>query len=256
MFGRLPQLLKEKKPAFGSWITIGNPEITEMISLIGFDWLLIDLEHAPIDYQLLEYMLIGVKNGTTPLVRVPFNDPVYVKRVLDVGAAGVLFPLISNKEDAKFAVKSTRYPPEGIRGVGPRRAASYGLRKKEYFEKADEVIVVVQIETRDAVKNIEDILSTDGVSAFFIGPNDLSFSYGCRTWKADEVRSAIIRVAEVSQDLGVPGGMYCWGEESVKFALDLGFVLIALGSDYRFLVYGATTILDRAKKLKEDYNSR
>lgn len=254
MFGRLPQLLKEKKPAFGSWITIGNPEVAEMISLIGFDWLLIDLEHAPIDYQLLEHMLIGVKNGTTPLVRVPVNDPVYVKRVLDVGAAGVLFPHINSGDEAKLAVKSMKYPPKGIRGVGPRRAAGYGLKKKEYLEKADELIAVVQIETREAVENIEDILSTEGVDAFFIGPNDLSFSYGYRDWRADEVRRAIVRVAEASRDLGVPGGMYCWGEESLKFALDLGLVLIALGSDYKFLVSGATTVLDRAKRLVEGAN--
>ncbi|ABL79019.1 HpcH/HpaI aldolase family protein [Thermofilum pendens] len=249
MIGKLPRLLSEKRAALGAWVTIGNPEVPEMLSLLGFDWLLFDMEHAPLDFQLLEYMLIAVKNDATPLVRVPFNDPVYVKRVLDLGVAGILFPLVNKSEDAKLAVASTKYPPRGIRGVGPRRAASYGLRTNEYFEEAGKVLVVVQIETQEAVKNIEEILSTDGVDAFFIGPNDLSFSFGYRSWKEEAVRRAIERVADASRSLGVPGGMYCSDDESLEFALSLGFSLIALGSDYRFLVAGAKSRLEKAKKL-------
>ncbi|MEM1516173.1 MAG: aldolase/citrate lyase family protein [Thermofilum sp.] len=252
MIGRLPLLLREDKVALGSWVTIANPEVVEMLSLSGFDWLLFDMEHAPLDYQMLEYMLMAVRGDATPLVRVPFNDPVYVKRVLDLGVAGVLFPLISTPEDAKLAVKSTRYPPKGIRGVGPRRAASYGLKTEEYFDRADEVMVVVQIETQEAVKNIYDILSVEGVTAFFIGPNDLSFSYGKRGWKDDEVRLAIERAAEASKSTGVPGGMYCPDDDSLKFALQLGFKLVALGSDYRFLMAGIRDRLRRARAALEE----
>lgn len=247
MFGKLPELLREHRVAFGSWVTIANPEVVEMLSLSGFDWLLFDMEHAPLDYQTLEYMLMAVKGNSTPLVRVPFNNPVYVKRVLDLGAAGILFPLVSGKEEAKLAVKSTRYPPEGIRGVGPRRAASYGLRTEDYYSLAKNVIVVVQIETQDAVKNIQEILSVDGVSAFFVGPNDLSFSYGCRSWKEEPVRKAIEKLATASKEAGVPGGMYCPDDESLKFALQLDFKLIALGSDYRFLMSGIKDRLKRAQ---------
>lgn len=249
MFGKLPGLLKERKVAFGSWVTIANPEVVEMLSLSGFDWLLFDMEHAPLDYQTLEYMLMAVRGDSTPLVRVPFNNPVYVKRVLDLGAAGILFPLINDKEEAKLAVKSTRYPPEGIRGVGPRRAASYGLRTEEYYSLAESVMVVVQIETRDAVENIHEILSVEGISAFFIGPNDLSFSYGCRSWREEPVKRAIEGLAAASEDTGVPGGMYCSDDESLKFALQLGFKLIALGSDYRFLMSGIRDRLRRAQAL-------
>lgn len=245
----MPGLLKEGRVALGAWITIANPEVSEMLSLLGFDWLLFDLEHAPIDYQQLEYMLMGVRGEATPLVRVPFNDPVYVKRVLDLGVAGVLFPLINSRSDAELAVKSVRYPPEGIRGVGPRRAASYGLKTQEYFDHAGEILVIVQIETREAVERAEEILSVEGVSAFFVGPNDLSFSYGKRSWKDEEVRRAIERLSEVSRSTGVPGGMYCSDYESLEFALRSGFKLIALGSDYRFLVRGARERLEEAREL-------
>ena len=254
MFGRLPKLLVEKKISLGAWLTIANPEVPEMLSLLGFDWLLFDVEHAPLDFQMLEYMLMAVRGDTTPIVRVPFNDPVYVKRVLDLGFAGILFPLINKAEDAKQAVASTRYPPKGIRGVGPRRAASYGLKTNEYYDNADKVLVIVQIETQEAVKNIEDILSVEGVNAFFIGPNDLSFSYGYRSWKEEIVRKAIEKVAEVSMSLGVPGGMYCPDDESLEFALKNGFKFIALGSDYRFLVAGARSRLEKAKSIANSFS--
>ena len=251
MFGRLRRLLEEGRPAFGSWVTIGNPEVTEILSLLGFDWLLIDMEHAPIDYQLLEHMLMPISGDVTPLVRVPFNNPVYVKRVLDMGVAGVLFPLVSSKAEAELAVKSTRYPPKGIRGVGARRASKYGLRRKEYYEIAENVIVIVQIETVKAVENFEDIVSVEGVDAFFIGPNDLSFSLGCRSWKEEKVRQTIEKLAETAKSMGVPGGMYCGNEEALRFALDIGFQFIALGSDVRSLIRGAREILEYARKYAE-----
>lgn len=248
VFGRLPSLLKQGRVALGSWVTIGNPEVVEMLSLLGFDWLLLDMEHAPLDYQTLEYMLMAVRGDATPLVRIPLNSPVYAKRVLDLGAAGILVPLVNTAEDARLAVASARYPPAGVRGVGPRRAASYGLRTDEYFDRADEVIVVVQIETREAINNIEAILAVDGVTAFFIGPNDLSFSYGCRSWREEPVLKALERAAEASRSSGVPGGMYCSDGESLRRALELGFKLIALGSDYRFLIAGARARLEEARR--------
>jgi 2-keto-3-deoxy-L-rhamnonate aldolase RhmA len=250
VFGRLPSLLKQGKVALGAWITIGNPEVVEMLSLLGFDWLLFDMEHAPLDYQLLEHMLMAVRGDATPLVRVPLNDPVYVKRVLDLGPAGVLFPLVSTADDARRAVASTRYPPRGVRGVGPRRAASYGLRTEEYFERAEEVLVVAQVETREAVENIHDILAVEGVSAFFVGPNDLSFSYGCRSWREEPVLKRPSRGWPRPRGAAAsPEGMYCPDADSLRRALELGFKLIALGSDYRFLISGARSRLEQARTL-------
>jgi len=249
MFGRLPVLLKSGEVALGAWVTIANPEIPEMLSMLGFDWLLFDVEHAPLDYQQLEHMLMGVRGDATPLVRVPFNEPVSVKRALDLGAAGILFPMVNSREDAKQAVRAVRYPPSGIRGVGPRRAASYGLRTSEYFDSADQVIVVVQIESREAVENAEDIITVDGVSAFFVGPSDLSFSYGYRDWRAKPIVEALERLADASKETGVPGGVYCADPELLRLALEEGYRLIALGSDYRFLIAGARGRLEEARKL-------
>jgi len=249
MFGKLRDLLERGRVALGSWVTIANPDVAEMLSLAGFDWLLFDLEHGPIDIPLLEFMLSAVKGDATPLARVPDNQPVYVKRVLDVGAAGVMVPLVDSREKAELAVRSARYPPKGIRGVGPRRAAKFGLMRREYYELAEKVIVVVQIETREAVKNIREILSTEGLTAYFIGPNDLSFSMGYRSWKNEEVREAIRGISKVGRELGVPGGMYCAEREALEFALENELQLIALGSDYRFLMRGALSALEEARSL-------
>jgi len=250
MFGRLKDILKRGGVALGAWVTIPHPEISEILSLLGFDWLLFDLEHAPIDVGQLEPMLSSVKGKAAPLVRVPDNDPAWIKRVLDLGVAGVMVPLVSSKESAELAVKAARYPPKGIRGVGARRAALFGLREREYYEEADEeVIVIVQIETRESIKNAEAILSTEGVTAYFIGPNDLSFSLGLRSWRHPEVKEAIREVARIGKDLGVPGGMYCADEEALEFALQNDLQLLALGSDYRFLIRGAEEALGRSRSL-------
>jgi 2-keto-3-deoxy-L-rhamnonate aldolase RhmA len=109
--------------------------------------------------------------------------------------------------------------------------------------------VVVQVETREAVENIHDILAVEGVNAFFIGPNDLSFSYGCRSWREEPVQKALEKVAEASRSSGVPGGMYCPDADSLRRALELDFKLIALGSDYRFLISGARSRLEQARTL-------
>lgn len=246
---KLLKMLREGEVALGAWVTIPHTDIPEMLSMAGFDWLLFDLEHGPIEVSQLESLLAAVKNGTTPLARVPDNNPVYIKRVLDVGVAGTIVPLVETREEAERAVRAARYPPKGIRGVGPRRAAGYGLRRTEYFQFAEDIMVVVQVETAKAVKNIREILSVKGVAAYFIGPNDLSFSFGYRSWKVPEVQKAITKVAEVGRKLGVPGGMYCSSADALEFAVRNGLQLLALGSDYRFLMRGAKEALGDAEKL-------
>jgi len=246
---KLKTLLEQGKVAFGSWITIPHTDVSEMLSLAGFDWLLFDLEHSPYEVYHLEMMISSVKNDVSCLARVPDNQQFLIKRALDTGIDGVMVPLVSSKEDAILAVKSARYPPNGIRGVGPRRASFYGLKREEYFDRADEIMVIIQIETRKAVNNIEEILSVDGVSAFFIGPNDLSFSLGYRNWRNDEVKDTIRRLAKIGRKLGVPGGMYCSSTELLQFALENELQLLALGSDYRFLMKGALLTLEKAREL-------
>jgi len=247
----LKSLLKEGKPAFGIFLTIGHAEVAEMMSLVGFDWLLIDMEHAPIDAATLEVMAMAVKPPVTPLVRVPVNDPAYIKVALDAGVMGVMVPHVDNAEEAKQAASYVRYPPKGTRGVGPRRAALYGLAREEYMKiAAEDVMLIVQIESREAVENAEEILSVEGVDAYFIGPADLSASLGVTGGlRNSEIVRAVERVASVGEAQGVPGGIYCASRSDLKLALRLGLRMLALGSDYRILVEGAKGRLEEAKSL-------
>lgn len=248
---RLKSLLREGKPAFGLFLTIGHAEVAEMLSLTGYDWLLVDMEHAPIEVATLEMMLIAVRPPVTPLVRVPVNDPAHIKVALDAGAMGVMVPHVDSAEEAKLAASYVRYPPKGVRGVGPRRAALYGLAKEEYLKRADEeVMLIVQIESREAVGKVEEILGVEGVDAYFIGPADLSASLGVTGGlRSPEVVRAVEKIASVGEAQGVPGGIYCASRSDVELALRLGLKMLALGSDYRLLVEGARRRLEEAKGL-------
>ncbi len=173
------QRLANKECLLGAWLSIQDPAVAELMSNTGLDFLLIDMEHAPYSPTNLQNMLIGM-NGTdcASLVRVPWNVHWIIKQVIDVGADAIIVPMVNNREEAEAAVAATRYPPAGIRGVGPRRAALYGINEN-YLDEANEGIgVVVQIETTEAVKNVEAIASTPGVDAVYVGPADLTGSVG------------------------------------------------------------------------------
>jgi 2-dehydro-3-deoxyglucarate aldolase/4-hydroxy-2-oxoheptanedioate aldolase len=165
---------------FGTAITFTDPAITE--SLAGdLDFVWIDGEHNALSLETIQLHLMAVKGSTTfPVVRVAWNDPVLLKPVLDIGAPGVVIPLIRTAEDARLAVAACRYPPQGIRGYGPRRASRYGRDGgPEYCQQAnDSIMVNVQIEHAEAVKNVDAILATEGLSGIVIGPNDLAASMG------------------------------------------------------------------------------
>jgi 2-keto-3-deoxy-L-rhamnonate aldolase RhmA len=175
-------LLKEKlrrgKAVTGAFVGLGHPDVTEILSRMGFDWLLLDGEHGPIGIETMQVMMQSMTQDCTPIVRPQWNDPVIIKRVLDIGAHGVLVPWVNSKEEAESAVAACKYPPEGIRGWGPRRAS---LFDPDYRATAnDEILISVQIETQKAVDNLEEITAVEGVDALFIGPYDLSNNMGYR----------------------------------------------------------------------------
>jgi len=177
----LKNLLKEKlqkgQVVIGTFVGLGHPDVTESLSRLGFDWLVIDGEHAPLGLETMQRMLQAMNGSNcTPIIRPQWNDMVIIKRVLDIGAHGVLVPWINTKEEAEYAVRACKYPPEGLRGYGPRRAA---LFDPDYLKTAnDEILVVAQIETQKAISNLDDILSVKGIDACYIGPFDLSRSFG------------------------------------------------------------------------------
>ncbi len=247
---RVKWMLKKGEVTFGTWLGIGNPDVAEILANVGFDWLVFDTEHAPLSIETVEAM-IQATSGTNivPIVRVGGNDMILIKRALDIGAYGLIIPLINNRQDAKNAVAYARYPPRGVRGAGPRRASLYGMRMKEYFDWADkEILTIVQVETAEAVKNIEEIITVDGVDAFFIGPNDLTTSLGIRGDQNNpKFTEALDRVLEAGRKHGIPAGIMTFTIEQARIALERGFKFVNLSVDFRHLIQGAKDMLDAVR---------
>ncbi|MBT5400493.1 2,4-dihydroxyhept-2-ene-1,7-dioic acid aldolase [bacterium] len=176
----LKKKLYNNKISLGSWITIGSTVVAEIFAKAGFDWLVIDLEHTTIDINTAgELIRVIDLCGVTPLVRLTSNKNDQIKRVMDAGAHGVVVPMVNSAGEAKQAVNATRYAPEGVRGVGLARAQGYGATFNEYLRwQKDNPIVIVQIEHKDAIVNIDEILSVPGIDGLIIGPYDLSCSLG------------------------------------------------------------------------------
>jgi 4-hydroxy-2-oxoheptanedioate aldolase len=190
---------------FGAWLSIADPVVAEIMATSGFDYIMIDTEHAPWTLGLLQTALMAFKGETTvPIVRVPWNDPVHIKQTLDLGADGILAPMVRTVEEARGLLRACRYPPAGIRGFGPRRASGYGRNTDEYVANANEgIIVVPQIEDIRTVDVLDEILDL-GVDALCIGPNDLSGSAGLlRQHDHPTVRGALDRILSAAKARGV-----------------------------------------------------
>lgn len=173
--------LRAGQRTVGAWLQIASPITAEIMSRAGFDWLMIDMEHGPGDIPTLVAQLQAMNgSGVTPLVRAPWNDAVILKRILDAGAAGVLVPHVNTRVEAEAAVRACRYPPAGVRGIaGSPRAAGYGQKIMDYLTRAnEEILVMVAVETPQAVANLDDILSVSDLDGIFIGPMDLSTALG------------------------------------------------------------------------------
>jgi len=175
--------LRAGEPAIGTFMALGSTLGAEQLAHLGFDWLVIDQEHGAIDATLTQSLLQAISTtDTVPLIRVPWNSGDWIKRALDAGAYGLVVPMVNTREEAEAAVQATRYPPLGSRSIGGSRTRLYG--GADYVEKAnDEILLIVQIEHIDAVRNAREILGVPGVDAYFIGPGDLCASMGLpNTW--------------------------------------------------------------------------
>ena len=248
----LKETLKAGKAAIGTFVQIGHPDVTEMLSHAGFDWLLLDGEHGPFGIETMQVMLQAMSGTkTVPIIRVPWNDPVYIKRALDIGAYGLLIPLVSSKHEAENVIYALRYPPVGIRGVGPRRASRYYLDFKDYIATIDsELLTMVQIETREAVKNVTEILSVEGIDAYFVGPMDLSAALGhMGDTNHPEVADAIAKILAAGKKAKKIGGIYAFSVEDVQKRIEQGFQLISFGSDSRLLMGSAQESLKKIREL-------
>jgi 2-keto-3-deoxy-L-rhamnonate aldolase RhmA len=244
----LKEKLQDGKVAMGTFVSIGHPDVTERLSILGFDWLLLDGEHGPLGFETMQTMMQSMRSDTcVPIVRVQWNDPVVIKRSLDIGAYGVLIPWINTKEEAEAAVSACKYPPQGLRGCGPRRAALVG--GPDYIGTAnDAILVAVQIETATAVKNIDDILAVDGVDTVYIGPTDLSMSmFGAPgKWQEPSYLEAFDTVLKAAAKAGKPAGMFA-NSGNIEWAIEKGFKFNSVDNDDGFLMAGARAALGKAQ---------
>ncbi|HAT5012701.1 MULTISPECIES: 4-hydroxy-2-oxoheptanedioate aldolase [Serratia] len=244
--------LQEKRPQIGLWLGLCSSYSAELLAGAGFDWLLIDGEHAPNNVQTVLGQLQAVAPyPSQPVVRPPWNDAVIIKQLLDVGAQTLLIPMIQNAEQARDAVRATRYPPHGVRGVGSALArASRWNRVPDYLQQADEqMCVLVQIETREAVKNLEAILQVEGVDGVFIGPADLSADMGfAGNPQHPEVQRTIDDAIVRIRAAGKAPGILMANKALAQRYLEAGALFVAVGVDTTLLARAAEALADEFKQ--------
>jgi 2-keto-3-deoxy-L-rhamnonate aldolase RhmA len=239
----------------GTHVSLLDPSVTELLACTGFDFLWIDTEHSAIDRGALQQHLIAAQaGGAAAFVRIPWNDPVLAKPVLEMGPAGIVFPMIRTAAEARAAVSACLYPPAGQRGFGPRRAVRYGMIPTEQYirESAQSFWRIMQIECVDAVENLDEILGVEGVDAIVVGPNDLSGSVGLlgQTQHPDVVRLCD-RIAETALRRKVPFGVSMGDDPPVvQRWIDRGVDWIALGSDTGSLLAGGRQALEHAREAR------
>jgi 2-keto-3-deoxy-L-rhamnonate aldolase RhmA len=244
MRNELKRRLYHDEVCYGTWIASASLNIVDILTNFKFDWFVIDIEHSAINPETVGQMMQVIDEKVTPIVRVGANDQYLIKLALDAGAYGVVVPLVNSREEAEMAVRFSKYPPEGNRGRAGTRASHYGLNR-DYFRTAnDETMVIVQIETKEALKNIDEILGVKGIDVAFVGPSDLTMSLGLFDDRSNErVVSAMRTVVKACKKHGKIPGIFASSIEEMENAVDRGFKFISLGSDIRFLMQGARTFL-------------
>lgn len=243
------QTLRAGGATVGSWLTLPDPVAALQMSKVGFDWLLIDLEHSSIDLRTASIMSQMIaQTGGTPLMRVPWSTNENVKKALDSGAMGLIFPMQNNRAQVEQSVEWAFYPPQGIRGYGPTLAVlGFDTDARTYFEHAnEEILIVVQVEQIEAVEQVDEILSVPGVDVAFIGPNDLSASMGLSPFEAHENPRFIEAVAHVRERCvahGVAPGIYAGNAQIGRQRLDEGFRFVGVADEAAHMLNGAKAAL-------------
>ncbi len=252
---KIKEKIARDEIVLGSHITLNESCIAEIMGDVGFDFVWIDCEHSPIDYkETLQHIMAARSSGTAAFVRVPWNDPVLAKPILEMGVQGVIFPFVNTAEQAEQAVKSCLYPPKGIRGYNPRRAENYGLMDKmEYIEKSGDMVwKIIQIEHIEAVRNLDEILKVEGIDAIVVGPSDLSGSIGLMGQTAHpEVKKLLDEISEKVVKAGIPLGVSTGFEppEVINDWLRRGVNWIGVGVDVGYMVRGSQSILKNTREL-------
>lgn len=244
--------LLEGRLTVGSWIQIGHPAVAEILAHAGFDWIAADCEHADIDIQGFTNLARGIfGRGSIPMARVRENDALAIRQILDAGAKGIIVPLVNSAQEAQKAVAAAKYPPEGVRGFAFCRANNWGADFNEYVLTANQdIAVIVMIESEQAVQNIEEILQVEGVDGVFIGPYDMSGSFGIvGQTNHQTIKTACQKVVSACKKHGKAAGIHVVipDPDAIASALKDGFTFIALGIDSVFIEKAAKKAIDAAR---------
>ncbi len=242
--------LREGRTQIGLWSHLSSPITSEVLGQCGFDWMVLDMEHSPNELPDILSQLQSMKDSPTmPVVRPPWNDMVTFKRLLDIGAQTLIVPYIQNEQEARHAVSYTRYPPHGVRGyAGTPRASGYG-RIPDYAKRcADELCLLLQVETVEGLRHLEAIANVDGVDGIFIGPGDLSADMGhLGNPKHPQVVAAIEEAMRRIRACGKAPGVLTFDDALARQFIQAGGQFVAVGSDQGLLRDGATALAQRFK---------
>jgi 4-hydroxy-2-oxoheptanedioate aldolase len=238
--------LRGGQPSVGAWLSLCSPSAAEAMAHIGFDWLVVDVEHSPVGFETMVNCFRATQlGGAVPMARVPWNDTVWIQRTLDAGAFGLVVPMVNTVEDARQAVANMKYATRGLRSFGGSRLSPY--INGDYRTWADEhLAIMVMIETVQAVENAEAILAVDGVVGCFIGPNDLSLSMGRdpkEIGSGTPHEELMLKVLAAAKRTGKAAGKHCYSAADVSTRIAQGFQFLALSSDANLMVMAASAEL-------------
>jgi 4-hydroxy-2-oxoheptanedioate aldolase len=242
--------IRESKPQIGLWSSLSSNYSVEVIAGAGFDWILLDTEHSPNDLEsVLSQAQAAAAYPTSTIARVPWNDMVTIKRFLDIGIQTLLIPYVCSVQEAKDAVAYTRYPPAGVRGVAGATRATRFARVKDYAKRAhEELCVLVQVETKDALEQLEGICAVDGVDGVFIGPADLHASMG---YTGETANPQVVPIIEEAmrriRKCGKAPGVLTFAEADIRRYLAAGALFVAVGADVGILARGAEALAQKFK---------
>lgn len=240
---------KFDKTMIGTLLSISAPQVAEVIAMSGFDWVFIDMEHSAMSLESVQNAIQIMEGKILTVVRVPSNDEVWIKRILDTGCDGIIVPMVNSADEARKVVQASKYPPLGRRSVGLARAHKYGATFKEYIENANrDLVTIIQCEHKDAVKNIDEILKVEEIDSIFIGPYDLSASMGLTGQVSHpDVLAAIGLVKEKCRKAGMPYGIYSSNTDDMVSEINTGCTFLLTGVDSNMLL---NSYADLKKKLK------
>jgi 4-hydroxy-2-oxoheptanedioate aldolase len=238
--------LRAGQPSVGTWLTLCSPVAAEIMANLGWDWLVVDVEHSPVGFETMVGCFRAAQlGGAVPLARVPWNDTIWIQRTLDAGALGLVVPMVNSADDARHAVSNARYATRGQRSYGGSRVAPYVIGDYRTWTE-DHLAVIVMIETAEAVEHADAILAVEGVAGCFIGPNDLALSMGLRFDQIGPGTSheeAMLSVLAAARRAGKAAGKHCFSAAEVTARSAQGFQFLALLSDAVFMASATQSAL-------------